>query len=111
MRAAVLFLMVLFVCEGLGMMALSVPLILGRIKPNRFTGVRIPETLSDEKTWYRVNARFGKWFLAAGAAFTLAAIGLFFTPLNTDVAAYSLCCTAVLFATIGAAIAAAFRAI
>jgi len=36
------------------------------VKPNPFLGVRTRKTLSDEQTWYEVNAIAGAYFFAAG---------------------------------------------
>ena len=46
-----LFASILLIC-------LSLPLILGVVKMNRFYGVRIPEAFRSEKRWYQIN-RFG----------------------------------------------------
>ncbi len=105
MKSVVTFFLVMFVLEGVGIMALSVPFILGRVKPNRFSGFRVPATLNDEGTWYRVNAKFGRWFFGTGAVFALAATLLYFVPgVGDDIAAYTLLCTAVFFVAFGVAI-------
>lgn len=53
---------------GLLCVVLSVPLIRGKAKPGAFYGARTAKTLSCDKTWYRVNAAFGRWLLAMGFA-------------------------------------------
>jgi len=45
---------------GLLNIALAVPLIRRRIKPNGSYGVRFPSTLEDESVWYDINARGGR---------------------------------------------------
>jgi len=36
-------------------LVLTLPLILGRIPPNRGYGIRTPATLADPQSWYRAN--------------------------------------------------------
>lgn len=105
MKNVVTFFLVMYVLEGLGIMGLSVPFILGRVKPNRFSGFRVPATLNDEGTWYRVNAKFGRWFFGTGAVFALAATALYFVPgVGDNIPAYTLLSTAVLLVGLGVAI-------
>jgi len=42
---------------GLVLIAVSIPLIFGKIKPNRWYGFRTPTTLSDEQIWYAANKK------------------------------------------------------
>ncbi len=53
--------------------ALSIPLILGLVPPNRYYGLRTPKTLANAALWYRAN-RFAGWafLVAAGMAVVLA---------------------------------------
>src|SRR5438034_6073057 len=46
----------LFRSVAVVMIALAVPLMRGRVKPNLIYGVRTQRTLSDEDAWYRSNA-------------------------------------------------------
>ena len=48
--------------------AVSVPLALGFVPPNRLYGVRTARTLADSALWYRVNRFAGCSFLVAAAA-------------------------------------------
>jgi hypothetical protein len=64
---------------GLVSMALAVPLILGKIPPNRWYGYRTKRTLERNEIWYLTNAYAGKWLLGSGlwvlfAVFSLKAI-------------------------------------
>ena len=106
------FFLVLFVLEGLALMVGSVPFILRRVKPNPWAGFRIPATLNDEATWYRVNARFGRGLFGCGAVFSMAATALYFVPgIGSSITVYTLTCTGVLFVALGAAIVSGIRAI
>ncbi|MDD2762487.1 MAG: SdpI family protein [Opitutaceae bacterium] len=44
--------------------ALAIPLILKKVKPNCWYGVRIPEAFKSEERWYEIN-RFGGGLLLA----------------------------------------------
>lgn len=87
-------LLFLFVCSGLLMAGLSIPLILGKIGPNPWYGFRVERTLSDPAVWYAVNAYSAKRFLVVGVATSLGSIILYFVP-DIDVAVYSLACGAI----------------
>ena len=54
------------------LIAVSLPMILGKVPPNRIYGFRDATTLVDPEAWYQAN-RIAGWFLFAGAGF-----GLFF---------------------------------
>lgn len=79
----------MFVVVGLLLSALSVPMILKKIKPNGLYGFRVRKTMENPDIWYAVNAYSGKWLLATGLVEVVAAIGLAFVPsLTLDVYAY-----------------------
>jgi uncharacterized membrane protein len=61
---------------GLLFVGLSIPLICGRIPPNRFYGFRTPKTLSDPKIWYEANRIMGNDLFLAGAVLTLSSIAM-----------------------------------
>ncbi|OGO27471.1 MAG: hypothetical protein A2136_01015 [Chloroflexi bacterium RBG_16_54_11] len=84
-------LLALYSFGGLLLAALSVPLILRKIPPNRLFGFRIPSTLSNPSLWYQVNAYTGRRFLVVGLGTSLGSIVLYFTsPSSAD--AYALSC-------------------
>ena len=72
--------MLLFVCTGLLLVGLSIPLLLRRVKPNRLYGFRTPKTLGDECIWYASNAYAAKWLLMSGAIHTVVSLILYFVP-------------------------------
>ena len=47
---------------------LGVPLILRKVPPNAWYGVRLPSTFADPRVWYAVNARSGRDFIVLGLA-------------------------------------------
>src|SRR4051794_2247351 len=88
------FLLILFVCSGLVLVGLAIPLILGKVGPNPWYGFRVERTLSDPAAWYAVNTYAAKRFLVVGIANSLSAIILYFVP-GIDVAVYSTACGAI----------------
>jgi uncharacterized membrane protein len=62
---------VVAICYGAGVLiiALAIPLILRRVKPNRAYGVRFPSTLADESVWYDINARGGRHLAAIAVVY------------------------------------------
>jgi uncharacterized membrane protein len=55
-----------FTAIGALMIALAVPLIQRRVKPNGLYGLRLPATFADEWVWYEANARSGRDLLILG---------------------------------------------
>jgi len=61
-----LWFLLFFVAETVLLVAMSVPLMQGRVKPNSIYGVRTAKTLSDESIWYRSNAYGGRLLFRTG---------------------------------------------
>jgi len=79
------------------MMAVSVPLMQGRVQPNRVYGVRTPKTLGDERVWYQGNAYGGRLLFRTGLVQLVAVVALYGIPrLRADFVAYNLACGAVI---------------
>ena len=103
-----LTLLVVYVTGGLLLIALSIPLIRGRIPPNGLYGFRVPSTLNDPQLWYTVNAYAGKRLLVAGLGIIAAPPALALLPgLSLD--AYALLCLAVIGALLAWAVIDSFR--
>jgi hypothetical protein len=80
----------LFLFSGVLVMALSVPMILGKIPPNGLYGFRVKKTMENPAIWYPVNAYSGKWLFAISLGMILASIGISFVPgISLDVYAYA----------------------
>jgi hypothetical protein len=62
-------LLAMFMISGVILVAISIPLIKGRVAPNGLYGFRVRDTLDDPKTWYKTNRYSGKWLLATGLIF------------------------------------------
>lgn len=64
----------IFIMLGIGnivLMAIALPLVMHRIKPNRLYGIRTALTLRNETVWYQVNRFWGRGMIASGLAFFL----------------------------------------
>lgn len=68
--------MVLFGFVGVLLIALGVPLLRRRVRPNPLYGLRSRETLADEAVWFEANARLGLGQIVLGASLLLLAWGL-----------------------------------
>jgi len=62
-------------CAGLLTMLVCRPLIRGRVRPNRFYGIRTPAAFRSDEDWYRINRlgglmmfRWGIFILLVGLA-------------------------------------------
>lgn len=63
-----------FAASGLLVIAFGVPLMLRRVPPNGFYGLRVPATFKDEKVWYDANAASGRDLVVFGIAIIVAAL-------------------------------------
>ena len=81
-------LLILFLVGGAILIGISIPLILGRVGPNRWYGFRVRRTLEDPKVWYPVNSYSAWRLLGVGVAEIVAATALYFVP-DLDVAVYA----------------------
>ncbi len=86
-------LLVMFLISGVILVAISIPLINGRIAPNALYGFRVRDTLDDPRTWYKTNTYSGKWLLATGLIFIAVCILAYNIP-NISSDTYSLVCLA-----------------
>jgi hypothetical protein len=86
-------LLVMFLISGVILVAISIPLIRGRIAPNSLYGFRVRDTLDDPRTWYKTNTYSGKWLLATGLIFIATCLLAFQIP-GISIDTYSLICMA-----------------
>lgn len=87
----------LYAFGGLAIAGLSVPLILGKIRPNSMFGLRARNAADDPRLWYKVNAYAGQRFLVVGLGTSAGAIILYYTTLS-NVERYALSCLGVFLA-------------
>jgi len=100
-----LLLMLMYTISGGLLMALSIPLILGKIGPNPWYGFRVKKTLNDPAIWYPANAYSGKRLFVVGLVGSLISVVLYFVP-NMDINTYALSCAGV---TVGGLIVAVIQ--
>jgi SdpI/YfhL protein family len=81
---------------GLILAGLSVPLVIHKIPPNSFFGIRSQATVNNPKLWYKINAYAGMRLLATGLGTAVGSIILFY--LNSGVEDYALSCLGVFLA-------------
>jgi hypothetical protein len=68
---------------GLLCLGLAIPLIRGRVHPNRLYGVRFPQSFQSNEAWFAIN-RFGGKRLAMGSIpLILVGVVSFFLPLKS----------------------------
>jgi SdpI/YfhL protein family len=101
-------LLVVFVCSGLILIGISIPLIMGKISPNPLYGFRVRRTLSDPAVWYAVNSYSAKRLLVVGMVNLLSAVALYFVP-DINVAAYASACGVIAIAGLVVAFALSLR--
>lgn len=91
-----LWFLFLFVGVTALIMAMSVPIMRGRVKPNLIYGVRTTRTLRDENAWYQSNTYGGRLLFRTGFVQLVAVIALYCIPsLRENFVAYNLVCGAV----------------
>src|SRR4051812_21870756 len=102
------FLLILFVLEGLLLAGLSLPLILGKVGPNRWYGFRVRQTLDDPAVWYPVNAFAAKGLLCVGLGTSLVAALLYLVP-GMDIALYASIVAGFVLTGVAASLVLSFR--
>jgi uncharacterized membrane protein len=75
----------LWLSVGLLFISMSIPLILKKVPPNQWYGLRVAKTLSSERIWYAANRIAGYDLLWVGIVVAITAIvtGLFFNQLGS----------------------------
>jgi uncharacterized membrane protein len=98
----------LYIGAGLLLIAISIPLIQRRVKPNPWYGFRTPTTLKNETIWYEVNAHSGKRLLLAGIVVVIAALVFALIP-NLTIDVYAILVALVLGVSITIGLLQSFR--
>ena len=76
-----LFLLAMSTFIGALFIAIFVPLILKKVPPNKWYGLRVPATFSDETVWYEANVWMAKDMLKLGVLIIIAGAALHFAPM------------------------------
>jgi uncharacterized membrane protein len=94
MRDPRTILLTLFLFNGVVLVGLSIPLILGKVPPNPWYGFRVRRTLKDPAVWYAVN-RYAAWrMLVVAVVFLFVAPVAYFIP-GISFIGYAITCAAV----------------
>ena len=85
-------LMLLYAVAGIVLIAFSIPLYLGKIKPNGLYGFRVRKTIEKPEIWYLVNKYGSRWLMLTSLVVVVCAIGFTFIP-GLSIDGYSNICT------------------
>lgn len=88
-------LLALYIASGLLLIAASIPMIRGWVKPNWIYGFRVRKTVENPDIWYLANAYAGKWLLGCGVLTVVAAVAFYLIP-DISVDGYAWLCAAVM---------------
>lgn len=73
---------IIFFLTGILFAALALPLIKRKVKINSWYGIRIPQTMENEKVWFKVNSIMGKYLFVLGIF--ISGLSLYFVLNPTD---------------------------
>ena len=80
-------LLLIFLTTGGVFIALGLPLMRGKVKPNGLYGFRTQATLNDPNIWYPVNRAGGTAITLGGIAVALVAVATFFARFSVETTA------------------------
>src|SRR5688572_7531439 len=75
-----LLLVILFAASSILLIALAIPMIQEKVKPNWFYGFRTPKTVNNPHIWYPANKRAGWWLVGMGITMLLLSLILPLIP-------------------------------
>ena len=97
--------------SGMLIVLLAIPMILGKIRPNRLYGFRTRKTLSDPDIWYLANRAAGSAMVVAGLAMMIVAGCLMLLWKDISLNALSLIHLALWTVAIGSMVVLSFQAL
>jgi uncharacterized membrane protein len=78
MTAAIsLIVLVIFLVLSTALIGMGIPLLKGRVGPNRYYGFRTAQTLKDSAVWYSTNRVCGFWLIVTGLVTASVSAGTF----------------------------------
>jgi hypothetical protein len=101
-------LLVMYVCSGALLCAISIPLVLRKIGPNPLYGFRVRQTLEDPRVWFDVNAYAAKGLFCVGLINVITSLVFWEIP-SLGVAGYALSCVAVFAVALTVNVVLSFR--
>jgi uncharacterized membrane protein len=94
------FMLILTTGSALLVIALAIPMIRRKVKPNPYYGFRTPRLLKNPDLWYDANAYAGRWLVVYGLGVLVASIGLALVP-NISPDTYAIAVTGVALGGLG----------
>ncbi len=85
MDAVALTIGVSWLLSGLLCIGLSIPLIVGRIGPNAYYGIRFPESFESDEAWFAINRFGGKRLALWSVPLVVIGVVTLFLPLRSNV--------------------------
>ena len=73
-------LIIVYILTGLLFIGLSIPMMRGKVSPNKWYGFRVKATLENPDIWYPANAYAGKLLCATGIITVVSAVVCAFIP-------------------------------
>lgn len=78
MASGNIFLGISNIVTGLLVIAISIPLVLGKVSMNRIYGIRFKKSYASNELWYKINAHGGKLLIIWSVPLILSGIACFF---------------------------------
>jgi hypothetical protein len=75
---------IMYVFIGLLFIAISIPLMNGKVEMSHFYGVRLRKSYTSDKNWYLMNAYGGKQLLIWSVVLVIIGVLTFFIPFDGD---------------------------
>jgi uncharacterized membrane protein len=101
-------LLAFYVSAGLLLIALAVPLIRRKVRPNGWYGFRVRQTLADPDVWYAANAYAGKHLLGVGVVTVLTSVSLHRVP-GITLDTHALACAGIILTALAVCVIHCFR--
>lgn len=90
----------IYLVVGVLFITISIPLIMRKVKINNWYGVRLPQTMKNEKIWYEVNKQSGKHLFVFGVLISLASILFYLGEFFFSVVAFIILTVLILVGTV-----------
>lgn len=97
-----------YIVGALVLIAVSVPLLMRKVRPNYFYGFRTRQTLGSEQVWYDVNAYSARWLIGAGVLTLVTALLVALIP-GIGIDGYAIICSVIMLSALTAAVIMSLR--
>lgn len=90
----------IYLIVGVLFITISIPLIMRKVKINNWYGVRLPQTMKNEKIWYEVNMQSGKHLFVFGVLISLVSILFYLCEFYSSVVVFIIMTVLILVGTV-----------